>query len=148
MEKFAADPVIVLVADDNPGDVNLIREAFKRNKLLNIIEVVNEGEKAIEYLKKTGPYAGAARPDLILLDLNMPGKDGRDVLSEIKSDPGLQSIPIIVLTSSSSDEDIVKAYLLHANCYIKKPDDFDGLLEVIKTIEHFWFGIVKLPQEH
>ncbi|MGA2141805.1 MAG: response regulator, partial [Brevinematales bacterium] len=109
MGKFAADPVIVLVVDDNPGDVNLIREAFKRNKLLNIIEVVNEGEKAIEYLKKTGPYNNAIRPDLILLDLNMPGKDGREVLSEIKSDPDFQAIPVIVLTSSTSDEDIVKA---------------------------------------
>jgi CheY-like chemotaxis protein len=143
--KFAADPVIVLVVDDNPGDVNLIREAFKRNKLLNIIEVVNEGEKAIEYLKKTGPYNNAIRPDLILLDLNMPGKDGREVLSEIKSDPDFQAIPVIVLTSSTSDEDIVKAYFLHANCYIKKPDDFDGLFEVIKSIEYFWLGIVKLP---
>ncbi len=145
MGKFAADPVIVLVVDDNPGDVNLIREAFKRNKLLNIIEVVNEGEKAIEYLKKTGPYNNAIRPDLILLDLNMPGKDGREVLSEIKSDPDFQAIPVIVLTSSTSDEDIVKAYFLHANCYIKKPDDFDGLFEVIKSIEYFWLGIVKLP---
>jgi CheY-like chemotaxis protein len=145
MNRKEVNPAIILVVEDNPGDVQLIREAFKSYKIFNILETVSDGEKAIKFLKKAGPYKSSPRPDLILLDLNLPGKDGREVLSEIKSDPGLKSIPIIILTSSSAQDDVLNAYDLHANCYIKKPVDFDGLVDVVKSIENFWFSIVRLP---
>lgn len=145
MNRKEVNPAIILVVEDNPGNVQLIREAFKSYKIFNILETVSDGEKAIKFLKKEGPYKSSPRPDLILLDLNLPGKDGREVLSEIKNDRGLRSIPIIVLTSSSAQDDVLNAYDLHANCYIKKPVDFDGLVDVVKSIENFWFSIVRLP---
>ncbi len=146
MNRKDADPAVILIIEDNPGDVELIRQAFKNFKILNSLENVSDGEKAMQFLKKEGSYKNAPRPDMILLDLNLPRKDGREVLSDIKNDPGLKSIPIIVLTSSSAEEDVVKAYDLHANCYIKKPVDFDGLMNVVQSIDNFWFTIVRLPK--
>lgn len=146
MNRKDADPAVILIIEDNPGDVELIRQAFKNFKILNSLENVSDGEKAMQFLKKEGSYKNAPRPDIILLDLNLPRKDGREVLSDIKNDPGLKSIPIIVLTSSSAEEDVVKAYDLHANCYIKKPVDFDGLMNVVQSIDNFWFTIVRLPK--
>ena len=138
-------PVDILLVEDNPGDVRLIREALNDGKLLNHLSTVSDGQQALAFLHKQGSYAQASRPDLILLDLNLPRKDGREVLAEVKADPALRSIPVVVLTSSQAEQDVVKAYDLHANCYITKPVDFQNLMEVVKSIENFWLTIVKLP---
>jgi two-component system, chemotaxis family, response regulator Rcp1 len=135
----------ILLVEDNPGDVRLTQEALKDAKLINHLHVVQDGVEAMEFLRRQGTYQDAPRPDLILLDLNLPRKDGREVLTEVKADERLKRIPIVVLTSSQSEEDLLKAYGLHANCYVTKPVDFDRFTEVVRSIEDFWFGIVRLP---
>jgi CheY-like chemotaxis protein len=138
-------PIEILLVEDNPGDVRLIREALKEGKVRNTLHVVYDGVEAITFLRKQGEYSGVLRPDLILLDLNLPKKDGREVLAEIKEDENLKRIPVVVLTTSQSEIDILKSYNLHANCYITKPVDLGQFLEVVKSIEDFWLTIVKLP---
>jgi chemotaxis family two-component system response regulator Rcp1 len=135
----------VLLVEDNPGDVRLTKEALKEGKLLNQLTVVGDGVEALSFLRKQGIYADALQPELILLDLNLPKKDGREVLAEIKADPHLRRIPVVVLTTSSSEEDILKIYDLHANCYITKPVDLEQFMGVVKSIEDFWVSVVKLP---
>jgi CheY-like chemotaxis protein len=135
----------VLLVEDNPGDVRLTKEALKEGKLLNQLTVVGDGVEALSFLRKQGIYADAPQPELILLDLNLPKKDGREVLAEIKADPDLRRIPVVVLTTSSSEEDILKIYDLHANCYITKPVDLEQFMGVVKSIEDFWVSVVKLP---
>jgi len=141
------EPVEILLAEDNPGDVKLTRKALNDGKLVNNLHVVNDGIEAMEYLRNEGEYEDAPRPDLILLDLNMPRMDGRDVLEAVKDDDDLCRIPVVVLTSSDAEEDVVKSYELHANAYLTKPVDFDGFLEVIEKLEEFWLEVVKLPPE-
>lgn len=138
-------PIDILLVEDNPADVRLTTEALKEEKIYNNLHVVNDGVEAIAFLRKDGKYAKAVRPDLILLDLNLPKKDGREVLKEIKSDDHLKTIPIVVLTVSKAEEDILKSYNLHANCYITKPVDLKQFTKVAKSIQEFWFTIVKLP---
>jgi chemotaxis family two-component system response regulator Rcp1 len=135
----------VLLVEDNPGDVRLTKEALKEGKLLNQLTVVGDGVEALSFLRKEGKYADAPQPELILLDLNLPKKDGREVLAEIKADPNLRRIPVVVLTTSSAEEDILKIYDLHANCYITKPVDLEQFMGVVKSIEDFWVSVVKLP---
>lgn len=135
----------VLLVEDNPGDVRLTLEALKEAKIYNKINVVTNGVEAIDYLRRNGIYSQAVRPDLILLDLNLPRKDGREVLEEIKQDPILKRIPIVVLTTSKAEEDILRTYELHANCYINKPVDLDQFMRVVKSIQDFWLSVVKLP---
>ncbi len=137
----------ILLVEDNPGDVRLTIEALKEAKLLNTIKHVSDGVEAVAYLRQQGQYANSPRPDLILLDLNLPKKDGREVLSEIKNDPNLKRIPVVILTTSRAEEDILKAYNLHANCYITKPVDLDQFIKVAKSIDNFWFTMVRLPPE-
>jgi len=138
-------PIEILLVEDSPGDVRLTAETLREGKIRNRLHVVWDGVEAMDYLHNRGPYAEAARPDLILLDLNLPKKDGREVLFEIKSDENLRSIPVIVLTTSDNDLDVLSCYDLHANCYIVKPVNLDKFIEVIKTIEGFWLNIVTLP---
>ncbi len=140
-------PVEILLVEDNPGDVRLTIEGLKEGKVRNNLSVVEDGVEALAFLRKQGKYNDAVRPDLILLDLNLPKKDGREVLLEIKSDDELCSIPVVVLTTSKAEQDILKAYSLHANCYITKPVDLDQFLAVVESIEDFWFTIVKLPRD-
>lgn len=135
----------ILLVEDNPGDVELVREALSEGKLCNKLHVVSDGIEAIRFLRSRGEYADAPSPDVILLDLNLPRKNGREVLNEIKSDPKLQAIPVVVLTSSKEEEDIQRSYSLHANCYVTKPVDFEQFMKVVKSIEEFWFTVVKLP---
>jgi two-component system, chemotaxis family, response regulator Rcp1 len=135
----------ILMIEDNEGDVFLTREAFKSAKIANSLSIVRNGTEAMEFLHRKGKYADAVFPDLILLDLNLPGMDGREILAKIREDPALTMIPVVVLTSSKAEQDIVKAYKLHANCYIVKPVDFECLMEVVAAIESFWLAIVKLP---
>jgi len=137
----------VLLVEDNPGDVRLTKEALKEGKMLNRVTVVGDGVEALSFLRRQGKYADAGQPDLILLDLNLPKKDGRQVLAEIKADPGLKRIPVVVLTTSSAEEDILKTYDLHANCYVTKPVDLEQFMHVVKSIEDFWITVVKLPSE-
>jgi two-component system, chemotaxis family, response regulator Rcp1 len=137
--------VEILLVEDNPGDVRLTTEALKEGKILNHLNVVNDGVEAIDFLRKQGKYSDAPRPDVIFLDLNLPKKDGREVLTEIKNDSSLKSIPVIILTTSQSEHDILMTYESHANCFICKPVDLEQFLKVIKLIEEFWFSIVKLP---
>jgi chemotaxis family two-component system response regulator Rcp1 len=139
------DPIQILLVEDNPGDVELTREALLDSKLHMQLSVASDGVQALAFLARTGPYADAPRPDLILLDLNLPKKDGRAVLSEIKRDPRLRAIPVVVLTSSRAEEDIARAYDLHANCFVTKPVDFDQFTTIVRSIEQFWFSVVKLP---
>jgi two-component system, chemotaxis family, response regulator Rcp1 len=139
-------PLQILMVEDNDGDVFLTMKALKAAKISNSVDVVHDGVEALEYLRRQGKYASAPRPDLILLDLNLPRKDGRQVLAEIKPDPQLRSIPVVVLSSSGAEQDVVKSYDLHANCYIVKPVDFAGLMQVIQSIETFWLTLVKLPR--
>jgi CheY-like chemotaxis protein len=134
----------VLLVEDDPGDVLMTREAFEEY-LDNHLDVVSDGAEALSYLRREGEYADAPRPDLILLDLNLPRRDGREVLAEIKADEGLQHIPVIVLTTSRADEDVLRSYQLHANAYVTKPVDFDGFIEAIKQIDHFFVSVVQLP---
>jgi chemotaxis family two-component system response regulator Rcp1 len=138
--------VEILLVEDNPGDVRLTQEAFKEGKMINKLSVVEDGVEAMAFLRREGKYTDVPRPDLILLDLNMPKKDGREVLAEIKKDPNLKNIPVIILTTSQAEQDILKSYNLHANCYITKPVDLKQFNRVVKTIKDFWLTIVKLPQ--
>jgi chemotaxis family two-component system response regulator Rcp1 len=139
----------VLLVEDNPGDVRLTREAFKDAKVHLELSVVGDGVEAMDFLHQRGKYAESPRPDLILLDLNLPRKDGRDVLAEVKGHPLLKTIPVVILTTSASDVDIESSYLLHANCYISKPVDMEGFLTVVKSIDDFWLSVVRLPpKEH
>ena len=138
-------PVEILLVEDNPGDVRLTQEALKESKICNHLSVVTDGVEAVEYLRQEGRFAQAVRPDLILLDLNLPRKNGREVLAEIKEDQDLRRIPVVVLTISQDEEDVFKAYNLHANCYVNKPLDLNRFLKVVQSIEDFWLTIVKLP---
>jgi two-component system response regulator len=139
------EPVEVLLVEDSPADVRLTQEALKEEKLFIRLNVVPDGVEAMAYLRREGKYANAARPDLILLDLNLPKKDGREVLKEIKSDQKLKVIPVVVLTISRTEEDVARSYDLHANCFITKPIDLNQFSRVVKTIQEFWLTIVKLP---
>ncbi len=141
------EPVHILLVEDNPGDVQLTEEALLEAKVMNRLSVVGDGIEALAFLNREAPYGDAPRPDLILLDLNLPRKDGREVLATIKQDPKLRAIPVVVLTSSRAEEDIVRTYNLNANCYISKPVDFEQFMRVIKSIEDFWLTVVKLPHE-
>ena len=140
-------PIEIFLVEDNPGDVRLTQEAFKEGKVRNNLSVVEDGLEALAFLRREGKYAGAPRPDLILLDLNLPRKDGRLVLADIKEDPKLRSIPVVILTTSKAEEDIVRTYNLHANCFITKPVDLDQFIRVVRCIEDFWLTIVKLPPD-
>jgi chemotaxis family two-component system response regulator Rcp1 len=137
----------ILLVEDSPGDVRLTREALKDAKVYINLHVASDGIEAMAFLNREGEYAHAPRPDLILLDLNLPRKDGRQVLEEIKESPSLKRIPVVILTTSSSDEDVMRSYQFHANCYISKPVDLDGFLKVVRSIDNFWLSIVKLPHE-
>jgi len=141
------EPVEILLAEDNPGDVKLTRKALEQGKIINNLHVVTDGVEAMAYLRQEGEYADRPRPDLVLLDLNMPRKDGREVLQDIKSDDDLRRIPVVVMTSSQAEEDIVQSYDLHANAYVTKPIDFDGFLDVVGSLEDFWLSVVKMPPE-
>lgn len=140
-----ANLISVLLVDDDPGDVLLVREAFEDHKVGNLLSVVSDGVEAMEYVRGEGEFAGATRPDLILLDLNLPRKGGIEVLAEIKGDPALATIPVVVLTTSAAEEDIVHAYKLHANAYITKPVDFEQFTQIVHQIDDFFIGLVKLP---
>lgn len=135
----------ILLVEDNPGDVRLTLEAFKEGKVINNLVVISNGVEALAYLRQQGAYANSTTPDLILLDLNLPKKDGREVLAEIKADERLRLIPVVVLTTSSAPDDIARAYGSHANCYITKPVDLDQFLNVVQSIESFWLSLVRLP---
>jgi len=137
----------ILLVEDNPGDVRLTQEALKEAKVRNNLHVVEDGVEAMAFLKREGEYASAPLPDLILLDLNLPRKDGREVLEEIKQDDRLKRVPVVVLTTSQAEEDILRSYNLHANCYVNKPVDLDEFIKIVKSIEDFWLTIVKLPTE-
>jgi two-component system, chemotaxis family, response regulator Rcp1 len=145
MNEFS--PVEILLVEDNPGDALLTKQHLKKSKVCNTLHVVEDGVSAMAFLRREGLYAGAPRPDMILLDLNIPRKDGREVLAEVKADEDLRLIPVIVFTSSESDEDILKCYRAHANCYITKPIDFEQFCRVINSIEEFWFMIVRRPPQ-
>jgi chemotaxis family two-component system response regulator Rcp1 len=138
-------PVEILLVEDNPADVRLTKEAIKEGKVLNKLHVTRDGVEAVEFLRQKGKYAKVPRPDLILLDLNLPKKDGREVLAEIKTDKDLKRIPVVVLTVSQAEEDILKSYNLSANCYIIKPIDLEQFIRVVKSVENFWLAIVTLP---
>lgn len=138
--------VNILLVEDNPGDVRLMKEALASNGTPNNLQVVEDGDQALRYLHQTEPFSGATRPDLIFLDLNLPKKDGREVLAEVKSDSSLRRIPVVVLTTSEADKDVQRAYELYANCYVKKPTDLDDYLTVIRACENFWIHIVRLPK--
>ena len=138
-------PVEILLVEDNPGDERLTREALKEGKVYSNLHWVKDGVEAMDFLRRTGRHAGAVRPDIILLDLNLPKKDGREVLEEIKTDEDLKRIPVVVLTTSQADEDILRSYDLNANCYISKPVVLDDFVRVVKSIESFWLTIVTLP---
>ena len=138
-------PIEILLVEDNPGDVRLTQEVFKEGKMRNKMNVAWNGEEALAYLRRQGRFAGASRPDIILLDLNLPRKGGREVLAEIKADSKLKCIPVVILTTSQADQDIAESYNQHANCYIVKPVELDQFINVVRTIEGFWLQIVKLP---
>jgi two-component system, chemotaxis family, response regulator Rcp1 len=137
----------ILLVEDNPGDVRLTVEALREAKVHNRLSIVNDGEEAMAFLRRQGKYADAPRPDLILLDLNLPRKDGREVLAEVKSDPELRSIPVVILTTSQAEQDILRSYELHANCYVTKPVDLEQFMIVVRSIENFWLVVAKLPGE-
>jgi CheY-like chemotaxis protein len=138
-------PIEILLVEDNPGDVRLTIEALKEGKVRNNLSVAKDGVEALTFLRQQGAFASAARPDLILLDLNLPRKDGREVLAEIKEDPSLRRIPVVVLTTSKAEEDILRTYDLHANCYITKPVDLEQFISVVRSIDDFWLSVVRLP---
>ena len=144
-KKIDTKPIDILLVEDNPGDVRLTKEALRDAKVLNEIHVAKDGVEAMQFVHKEGSYSNAPMPDLILLDLNLPRKDGREVLAEIKKDPKLKHIPVVVLTTSKADEDIIRTYNLHANAYITKPVDLNRFVEIMHALEEFWFTIVKLP---
>jgi len=139
-------PFIILLVEDNPGDVRLTQEAFKESKFFHKLYITKDGEEAIDFLNQKEEFQNVPLPDLILLDLNLPKKSGREVLAEIKNDQNLKYIPVVVLTTSDADEDILNSYKLHANCYITKPVEFHKFLDIVKKIEDFWLSIVKLPR--
>ncbi|MBC8171761.1 MAG: response regulator [Anaerolineae bacterium] len=141
------ETINILLVEDNPGDVRLTVEALKDTRLYNHLSVVNDGVEAMAFLRREAPFVDVPRPDLILLDLNLPRKDGREVLAEIKTDDDLKRIPVVVLTTSNDENDILGTYNLHANCYIAKPVDLNQFLTIVKSIQNFWFSIVKLPPE-
>lgn len=145
INRGSGRPIEILLVEDNPGDVRLTKEALKLGKVSNHLNVAEDGEQALAFLRREGPYAQAPNPDLILLDLNLPKKNGREVLEEIKADPSLRRIPVVILTVSEAEQDILKSYNLHANCYITKPVDLDKFLTVIQSIEDFWLTMVVLP---
>jgi CheY-like chemotaxis protein len=138
-------PIEILLVEDNPGDIRLTKEAMKEAKIINTLNVVEDGVDALAYLRKKGKFKDAKRPDIIFLDLNLPKKNGREVLAEIKQDINLKQIPVVILTISKAEEDVIKTYELHANCFITKPVDLEQFIKVVKSIENFWFSIVKLP---
>ncbi|HEU0036815.1 MAG TPA: response regulator [Kofleriaceae bacterium] len=140
-------PIEILLVEDNPGDVRLTEEALREGKVRNNLHVARDGVEAIEFLRRQGKFADAVRPDLVLLDLNLPRKDGREVLAEIKDDAELKTIPVVVLTTSSAETDILRSYSLHANCYITKPVDLEQFVQVVKSIDDFWLTVVRLPTE-
>lgn len=149
MTDFRSSKAVeILLVEDSPGDVRLTIEALKEAKVTNNLSVVQDGVEAMDFLQQKGKYKDAARPDIILLDLNLPRKDGREVLAEIKNDPKLKLIPVVVLTTSRAESDILKAYDLHANCYITKPVDFKQFMTVVRSIENFWLTVVKLPPKN
>jgi two-component system, chemotaxis family, response regulator Rcp1 len=147
MSARAGQPIEILLVEDSPGDVELTIEALHEAKVRNHLNVVSNGETALAFLKRTGEYRDAPRPDLVLLDLNLPRRDGREVLKEMKADPSLAIIPVVILTTSRDDADILRAYQLHANCYITKPVRLQEFLDVVKAIDTFWLEIVALPPE-
>ncbi len=138
-------PIEILLVEDNPGDARLAKEALKESKLKNNLYIADDGVEAMDFLNKKGKYKDMPRPDLVILDLNLPRKDGREVLNDIKTDDNLKRIPVVILTISKAEEDILKSYNLHANCFISKPIDLDQFIKVVKSIEDFWLTIVKLP---
>jgi two-component system, chemotaxis family, response regulator Rcp1 len=145
MTDSEAHPIEILLVEDSPSDTQLTVEALKEAKMRNHLSTVEDGVQAMEFLRRRGPYADAPRPDLIMLDLNLPRKDGREVLAEIKADPSFKTIPVVVLTTSRAEQDVLRAYHLHANCYITKPVDFEQFLNVVRSIESFWLFVVTLP---
>ncbi|MDE2768357.1 MAG: response regulator [Chloroflexota bacterium] len=147
MAQASGAPIEILLVEDNPGDVRLTQEAVREAKIRNTLNVVNDGEQAIAYVRRQGKYADRPRPDLILLDLNLPRKDGREVLQDLKSDPDLHRIPVVVLTSSEAEQDILRTYDLYANAYVSKPVDLEQFMRVVSSIQDFWLNIVKLPPE-
>ena len=147
MELNGPQAIQVLLVEDSPGDIRLTQEALKDAKMHINLHVARDGEQAMSFLMREGEYANAPRPDLILLDLNLPKKDGREVLQEIKESPTLKIIPVVILTTSASEADILRSYSLHANCYITKPVSLDGFLTVVKSIDNFWMSVVKLPSK-
>lgn len=140
-------PAQFLLVEDNPGDVRLTREALNEGKLRNHLNIVGDGVEALAFLRREGKYASAPRPDLVLLDLNLPRKDGREVLAEIKADPILKRIPVVIITSSEAEQDVLASYDLHVNCYVSKPVDLEQFIKVVRSIETFWLTIVKLPSD-
>jgi chemotaxis family two-component system response regulator Rcp1 len=144
-EQRIGRPAEILLVEDNPGDVRLTQEALKEGKVLNNLHVVEDGVEAMAFLRQEGQYADAPRPDVILLDLNLPRKNGREVLAEVKADEDLRRIPVVILTVSQAEEDILKSYDLNGNCYVTKPLDLDQFIKVVKSIEEFWLTIVTLP---
>jgi chemotaxis family two-component system response regulator Rcp1 len=145
IQSRSCRPIEILLVEDNPGDVRLTKEALKEGKVMNVLNTVGDGEEALAYLRRQGAYAQATRPDLILLDLNLPGRSGREVLAEIKEDSELKRIPVVILTISEAEQDIIKSYNLHANCYITKPVNLEQFIDVVKSIEDFWLTVVMLP---
>jgi len=145
MNDMRVKQIDILVVEDNPGDARLIMEVLKSNKIYNSLHVVKDGVEAMDFLNQNGEYAEMPRPDLIFLDLNLPRMDGREVLAKLKSDDIFKHIPVVVMTMSQSEEDILKSYNLHANCYVTKPIDLDQFVKVVESIEDFWFSLVKLP---
>jgi two-component system, chemotaxis family, response regulator Rcp1 len=144
-EAIGVTPIDILLVEDNPGDARLAQEALRDSKIHNVISVARDGVEAMQFLRKEERFAAAKTPDLVLLDLNLPRKDGREVLAEIKSDPVLRRIPVVILTTSRDEEDVVRTYDLHANCFITKPIDLSQFIRVVRSIENFWLSIVKLP---
>lgn len=140
-------PAEFLLVEDNPGDVRLTREALMECKLRNNLSVVGDGVEALAFLRREGPYADAVRPDVILLDLNLPKKGGREVLADIKADPDLRRIPVVIITSSEAEQDVLASYDLHVNCYVNKPVDLEQFIKVVRSIGTFWLTIVKLPTD-
>ena len=145
MAHNEGDPIEILLAEDNPGDVRLTEKALDHGNIINNLHVVKNGVEALQFLRQDGEFSDKPRPDLVLLDLNMPKKDGREVMEEMKGDPSLRRIPVVVLTSSEAEEDVVRSYELNANAYLTKPVDFDGFVDIVKRIEDFWFSVVKMP---
>ncbi len=143
-----ARPIEILLVEDSPSDVAMTTASLRDGRIANVIHVVDDGEKAMAFLRQQGEYAGAPRPDLILLDLNLPRKDGREVLADVKSDPDLHTIPVVILTTSAAEADVLRAYDLHANSYVTKPVGFDNFFDVIRGIEDFWLSLVRLPDDH